>query len=257
MHHLKLTLDTPAENLALDEALLDAAEAGEMSAGEMSAGVLRLWESPTYCVVLGRSSVAEVEVNLEACRRDRIPVLRRSSGGGTILAGPGCLMYALVLGFQDHPQLQAIDAAHRFVLGQLSQMLSTDDTPVAPHGTSDLAIRSTASGPWQKFSGNAMRLKRRHILYHGTLLYDFDLERLPRWLAAPTRTPDYRDDREHAEFVTNLNVGREALDKMLLEGWQTGEALPAWPEDRTADLVQKKYIDNPKWILHLSEETKH
>ena len=264
MHHLKLTLDTPAENLALDEALLDAAEAGEMPAGVLSAGVLRLWESPTYCVVLGRSSVADVEVNLEACRRDRIPVLRRSSGGGTILAGPGCLMYALVLGFQDHPQLQAIDRAHEFVLENLSQILSqmlsspetSPETTVAPHGTSDLAIRRAATGPWQKLSGNAMRLKRRHILYHGTLLYDFDLERLPRWLAAPTRTPAYRDEREHAEFVTNLNVGREALCKTLVKGWQADEALPAWPEERTANLVQKKYIDNPKWTLHLPAGTK-
>jgi len=108
MRHLHLTLPSPAENLALDESLLDAAEAGEIDTG-----VLRLWESPTYCVVLGRSSSAAIEVHLEACHQDCVPVLRRSSGGGTILAGPGCLMYALVLSFQDYPQLQAIDQAHQ------------------------------------------------------------------------------------------------------------------------------------------------
>ncbi len=234
MRHLQLTLDTPAENLALDEALLDAAEAGEIEGG-----VLRLWEPTTYCVVLGRSSVAEVEVNLEVCRRDHVPVLRRSSGGGTIVAGPGCLMYALVLGFQDHPKLQAIDQAHRFVLGQLSQMLSTDDTPVAPLGTSDLAIRPTPTGPWQKFSGNAMRIKRKHVLYHGTLLYDFDLTCLSRWLATPTRTPEYRDERQHTEFVTNLGIKRKTLVETLVEGWQASEALATWPEQRTAALTKK------------------
>ncbi len=246
MQHLQLTLDTPAENLALDEALLDAAEADEIAGG-----ILRLWESSTYCVVLGRSSVAEVEVDLEACRADRVPVLRRSSGGGTIVAGPGCLMYALVFNFRDHQQLQAIDQAHRFVLGQLSQMLSTNDTPVAPHGTSDLAIRPTATGPWQKFSGNAMRMKRNHILYHGTLLYNFDLECLPRWLAIPTRTPDYRDERQHAEFVTNLDVAREALVEKLLKGWRATEPFSVWPEQRAAELVKKKYIDDPKWVSYL------
>ena len=246
MQHLQLTLDTPAENLALDEALLDAAEAGEIEGG-----VLRLWESTTYCVVLGRSSVAEVEVNLEVCPGDLVPVLRRSSGGGTIVAGPGCLMYALVLSFRDHPQLQAIDQAHRFVLGQLSQMLSTDDTPVAPHGTSDLAIRPTATGPWQKFSGNAIRIKRNHILYHGTLLYDFDLECLPRWLATPTRSPEYRDERQHTEFVTNLDIEREALVEKLVNGWQANEAMSAWPEQRTAALVNQNYIDDPKWVSYL------
>lgn len=249
MRHLQLTLDTPAENLALDEALLDAAEAGEIDTG-----VLRLWESPTYCVVLGRSSSAEVEVHLDACRHDSVPVLRRSSGGGTIATGPGCLMYALVLSLRDFPQLQAIDQAHQFFLGKLSRMLATSETPVARLGTSDLAIRSSAIGPrqnaWQKFSGNAIRLKRNHILYHGTLLYDFDLECLPRWLATPTRTPDYRDERQHTEFVTNLDIKRKTLAQTLIKGWQADEALSVWPKQQTEKLVKAKYVDDPKWVIH-------
>ncbi len=40
MHLLDLTLDSPIENIALDEALLDAAEAAPDENGE----VLRLWE---------------------------------------------------------------------------------------------------------------------------------------------------------------------------------------------------------------------
>jgi len=250
MLHLHLTLDTPAENLALDEALLGAVEAGEIDVG-----VLRLWEAPTYCVVLGRSSSAEIEVNLGTCRKDRVPVLRRSSGGGTILAGPGCLMYALVLGFQDYPQLQWIDHAHQFVLEKLSTMLmtdrlTTDGSMITPAGTSDLAIRRAPADPLQKFSGNAIRLKRKHILYHGTLLYDFDLPCLHRWLATPTRTPDYRDDREHAEFVTNLGIRREVLVKRITDGWEANEALSVWPQQRTAEIVKTKYTDDPLWNLY-------
>ncbi len=51
MELLELTLATPEENLALDEALLDEAEA----AGRPSE-VLRLWESILPAVVVGRSS---------------------------------------------------------------------------------------------------------------------------------------------------------------------------------------------------------
>jgi len=236
MRQLQLTLKTPAENLALDEALLDAAEAGEITSA-----VLRLWESPTYCVVLGRSSAAHVEVNLDACRQDRVPILRRSSGGGTILAGPGCLMYSLILDFRTYSQLQAIDLAHQFVLGQLAQMLSTDTINVASAGTSDLVIASALAGSPQKFSGNALRLKRNHLLYHGTLLYDFDLDHIHRLLATPTRTPEYRRERQHLEFVTNLPLRQEAIIKALLTGWQAQQPLEAWPQQRTADLVRDKY----------------
>ena len=245
MRQLKLTLDTPEQNLALDEALLDAAECQEIDSG-----VLRLWESPSYCVVLGRSSNADTEVDLSACRRDLVPVLRRSSGGGTIVMGPGCLMYALVLSFREFPQLQAIDEAHRFVLEQLARMLMSSRIDLAPAGTSDLVVEASGAGLPQKFSGNAMRLKRSHLLYHGTLLYDFELDRIDRWLAKASRVPAYRRDRSHAQFVTNLPIERNELIAALTTGWLAHEVLPSWPKQRTADIVQEKYVDNAKWVIH-------
>ena len=51
---LDLTLPNAAENLALEEALLDDAECG-IGPGS----VLRLWEPATPCVVIGRSSRVE------------------------------------------------------------------------------------------------------------------------------------------------------------------------------------------------------
>ena len=58
---LDLTLPTPAENLALDEALLDAAEDG------VGGEVLRFWESPTPFVVVGYANKIASEVNVAAC----------------------------------------------------------------------------------------------------------------------------------------------------------------------------------------------
>jgi len=240
MQHLNLTLDTPAENLALDEALLDAAEAGEIAGG-----VLRLWESPEYCIVLGRSSKVEVEVNLAACRASGVPVLRRCSGGGTIVAGPGCLMYAVVLGFETHPHLRAVDLAHRHVLERMVSALAPLLPDISAAGISDLAIRSPLEAATQtvsqKFSGNALRIKRNHFLYHGTLLYDFDINRLRQLLGSATREPDYRDERSHADFVANLPLRREELAAALIEGWNAQRALPSWPRKRVADLVRSRY----------------
>jgi len=242
MQHLKLTLDTPAENLALDEALLDAAEAREIASS-----VLRLWESPEYCVVLGRSSKADVEVDLAACRASGVPVLRRCSGGGTIVAGPGCLMYAVVLDFETHPHLRAVDLAHRHVLERMADILTPMVPDVSTAGISDLVIRppSEAATPTvsRKFSGNALRIKRNHFLYHGTLLYDFDLNYLSQLLGSATRQPDYRDERSHTDFVANLPLRREELTKTLIEGWDAQSALPSWPRQRVADLVKSRYAE--------------
>jgi hypothetical protein len=94
MQLLSLTLPTPAENVALDEALLDEAQAGAAEAGE----VLRLWEAPRPFVVIGRSSRIAEEVNLAAA--SAWTVIRRCSGGAAVVAGPGCLMYAVVLSYE-------------------------------------------------------------------------------------------------------------------------------------------------------------
>src|SRR5205823_14828569 len=86
-----LTLPTPEENLACDEALLDSCEEGR------SDELLRFWQPAQYFVVLGYSNKVSTEVKLPFCGENRIPVLRRCTGGGTVLQGPGVLNYSLIL----------------------------------------------------------------------------------------------------------------------------------------------------------------
>jgi lipoate---protein ligase len=243
MQLLNLTHPLPAENLALDEALLDACEAGEIEGS-----VLRLWEADQHFVVLGRSSDPAVEVNLAACRRERIPILRRASGGGTILTGPGCLMYAVVLSYRDYPEAKSITQAHQIVLQQMAACLAPLVPGITLAGTSDLAFHAKENS-LQKFSGNALRAKRNYFLYHGTLLYDFDLERVSQLLTLQTREPLYRAGREHREFIANLPVTREPLIAALGEGWQANEILDTWPQERMTHIATEKYGEVSKWTV--------
>ena len=237
MFHLQLTLPGPAENLALDQALLEAAEVGDLPGN-----VLRLWESPTYFVVLGRSSSVDIEVDRQACRAAGVPVYRRPSGGGTVLSGPGCLSYAVILDFASLPHLRAIDRAHQYVLETVADAVAPLVPGVQLAGTSDLVI-ANGDELAKKFSGNALRIKRTHFLYHGTLLYDFSLELVQQLLATPTRTPDYRQDRDHHQFITNLPLDRAALETQLLEAWSAREPLHDWPRERTKELAASHYQD--------------
>lgn len=242
MLFLDLTLPTPEENVALDEALLEASEAGELP-GE----ILRLWEPSRPFVVLGRSSDPAVEVNMTVCQREKIPVLRRASGGGTILAGPGCLMYAVVLALENYPEARFVTAAHRIVLERIARSLGPLVDGVTLAGTSDLAL--SQNGRLQKFSGNAMRIKRDHLLYHGTLLYDFDLAQVGELLASQTREPRYRAGRTHDEFIANLPLTRAQLVAALVDDWQATEPFTSWPKERMTQIIREKYSDDPKWIV--------
>ncbi len=101
MQFLGLTLPSLAENLALDEALLLHAEEGD--GGE----VLRVWSWPTFAVVLGAGGVIADDVHEANCQADGVPIARRSSGGGTVLLGPGCLCLSLVPRDESCPRTDA------------------------------------------------------------------------------------------------------------------------------------------------------
>lgn len=230
MKLLDLTLPTPAENLALDEALLEMAEAAERPSE-----ILRLWESPQPLVVLGRSSPVAAEVDQLACQRRGIPILRRCSGGATVLAGPGCLMYAVVLSYELRPQLQLIAEAHRLVMERLTAAIQPLEPAVAAAGICDLTLDQ------RKFSGNSMRCKRTHLLYHGTLLYAFPLALVAECLRLPVRQPEYRRGRSHADFLVNLRVSADHLRRSLIQAWRADELCLAWPEQLTRQLAESKY----------------
>lgn len=235
MRLLDLTLATLSENLALDEALLLEAEEGR--GGE----VLRLWEWPTPAVVLGSGGIVADDVDDGACQRDAVPLGRRSSGGGTVLLGRGCLLFSLVLAYTRSPRLTDIHASYRFILDHVTRALA----PVAPvieqQGISDL----TWAG--RKFSGNAQQRKRDHLLHHGTLLYSFDLSLVERYLKPPPRQPAYRAGRPHLDFVGNLVCEGTDLRRRLAQAWQAEPRGVGWPQERVLWLVGEKY-SRPEWV---------
>jgi lipoate-protein ligase A len=235
MKFLSLTLPTLEENLALDEVLLLEAEDGP------SAEVLRIWEWPTPAVVLGAAGILDEDVIEDACRADGVPIGRRSSGGGTVLLGPGCLLYSLVLAFDTADDLTRIGCSYCYILGKIRDALAPAIDGIDLAGTSDLAIAG------RKFSGNAQQRKRRHVLHHGSILYDFDLDRVGKYLHPPKRQPDYRQNRDHRSFLMNLPLRRDTIVAGLRRVWQADEETCAWPAGRVETLVREKYLDDD-WV---------
>ncbi|MEA1952681.1 MAG: lipoate--protein ligase family protein [Planctomycetota bacterium] len=257
MRLLELTLPTPAENLALDEALLCEADENSSPTSGPPLETLRIWQSPQAAVVLGRSSKIDEEVHVAECCRRRVPILRRPSGGATVLIGPGCLVYTLLFNLENRPILRAADQTHRFVLDRLGNSLRraigdneisrSASWGIAGRGTSDLAFGRETT----KFSGNAIRYGRRHLLYHGTILYDFDIDLVAALLKTPPVAPEYRRDRSHNQFLANLPLGENQIRRAIVDAWRDDErtameASSDWPKTRTAALVARRY-DRTEW----------
>ncbi|HZU34401.1 MAG TPA: lipoate--protein ligase family protein [Gemmataceae bacterium] len=235
MNWLDRTLPTLVENLALDEALLVEADAGR--GGE----VLRFWEWPTLAVVLGAGCRLADDVDEAACERDHVPIARRSSGGGTILQGAGCLSYTLVLAYERDPLLHDVRGSYRFILERVRRALTGLLPDIEHAGISDLA-----SGG-RKFSGNAQQRKRHFLLHHGTLLQSFDINQVGRYLRVPHVQPAYRQQRPHTDFMQNLPVWAADLKRRLGTAWHAQAEAVDWPHETIRQLVAEKYA-RPEWI---------
>jgi len=156
--------------------------------------------------------------------------LRRMSGGASIVAGPGCWMFSLLLSLELRPECRALDGAHRTVMARMRNSVQGacqelgSDSQVRIQGICDLTIGG------RKVSGNALRLKRNWMMYHGTLLIDMPLEWISRYLLEPPKQPEYREKRSHRDFVESL--GKSLADRAKFIEVLSEQSRAQWQADR-------------------------
>src|SRR5690242_3040646 len=142
MKILNRNFRTPEEELCCDEALLERCD--ESGGGE----TLRFWAPRTHFIVLGYGNAWKDEVLSNGGGLPHHPVLRRASGGGTVLQGPGCLNYSLVLRTGPGP-LEGVVSSNRYVMEKhRAAMEKLLKKPVRVQGSTDLTLGDL------KFSGN-------------------------------------------------------------------------------------------------------
>jgi lipoate-protein ligase A len=176
-----------------------------------------------------------------------VAIARRSSGGGTVVIGPGALNFSVILPIDASPELKGVDTAQRFVLGRTLEAIRRAGPFAEMLGSGDLTLGL------RKFSGSAQRRLRHNLLIHASLLYNFPLDRIDRYTLMPPRRPAYREDRPHANFVTNLPLPRDHLVAALREAWlpESGPVVPAViPEQSLRTLIETKFSEMG-WIERL------
>lgn len=229
MQLLDLSFAEPERNLACDEALLNWCDAQQQP-------VLRFWESPTPFVVLGYANRLAKEADRGACERLGVPILRRCSGGGTVLQGPGCVSYALVLPQEWVPEVRTISGANSYIMAR-----NCEAVDLLLNGSVSIAGHTDLVWNGKKFSGNSQRRTRNALLFHGTFLLKFDLSLVGKTLQIPLLQPDYRQQRSHEEFVSNIPLSPLALKSALRQAWKVSGKFTENLDQEIEALVAEKY----------------
>ena len=236
MYVLDLSYESPSYNLAIDEVLLDNLEKGAIPE------VLRFWESPRPFIVLGHGGKLSREVYLEETYRLDIPVLRRVSGGGTVMQGRGCLNYSVIKKNTDD-LYATISSTTCNVMKKCREALNAELRDVSIKGVSDLVFNG------RKVSGNAQKRKKGSFLFHGTLLYNFDISNLENVLTLPDRQPDYRCNKSHHDFIQNMPISKSLLMTSMKKEWDahTLFEMSEFLTNETKKLAVSKY-ESDAWI---------
>lgn len=155
-----------------------------------------VWQPEIDTIVLGQSNNVETALEVEEVYTDRIPVIKRPSGGQTVLLSPKTLVVSAIVIQEklDKPH-QWFKVFNRKLIRALKKVGVKN---VATQGISDLAIDS------KKILGSSIYRKGNKILYHAVLNIAESPRKISRYLAHPSKEPPYRAGRSHEEFITSL-----------------------------------------------------
>lgn len=169
---------------------------------------VRAWVNEQYGLVLGASQKPEIELNLTNVLSDLVPIYRRSGGGGTVLLGPRGFCYGIRL--KKIPKFGIHDYLNCGT-GLLQGVLK-DHFGIETHqkGTADLCIGD------RKILGCSLYMPRDFAMYYASVLYQDESERIEKYLAHPSREPEYRAGRRHGQFVTSLE---ENIPNLPTQDW--------------------------------------
>ncbi len=177
----------PWHNLAAEEYLLRLADREE----GLPALVFYV-NSP--CVVVGRNNRLSEWVFTQRVRERGIPLIRRISGGGTVVHHEDNLNYGLILPRDLLPEMTP-KAIQGEVLSLMITCLSRLGITAERGGISDLMVQG------RKVGGSGLWISKRTALFHGTLLFMSRVELMEELLPVP---PNRDQSISHRDFVAGL-----------------------------------------------------
>lgn len=179
-------------NTATDPTFNLAAEEYLMTNGHEDC--FMLWRNQP-AVIVGRNQNTHSQINAEFIAREKIPVVRRISGGGAVYHDLGNVNYTFIR--STGPALKLEFNAYMHPARDYLRALGV---PVEFDGRNDMALKG------RKISGNAQHVRQGRVLHHGTILYDADLEALTSALLVdPVKYIDKAVDSVRKR-VTNVRI---------------------------------------------------
>lgn len=152
-------------------------------------------------IVMGISGDPQKLLHVPLVQEHKIPVIRRFSGGGTVVVDPDTLFITWIFSKVDGPVQPFPEPILKW-----SADLYKDawKVPGFVLKENDYVIGD------KKCGGNAQYIQKDRWLHHTSFLWDYQ-ESSMRYLQMPSKRPVYRQDREHGAFLCRLKEFRGVI----------------------------------------------
>jgi lipoate-protein ligase A len=148
----------------------------------------------TRAIVMGISGEPNALLHLDMIHRDQIPVIKRFSGGGTVIVDEETLFITFIF------SKSALDVApFPEPILKWSADLYKNAWQI---GDFHLRENDYCIGE-KKCGGNAQYIKKDRWLHHTSFLWNYSEENM-NYLRLPEKRPKYREDRSHKDFLCKL-----------------------------------------------------
>ncbi len=184
-HFLHLHQFPILEQLKIEEALLRSDQ--------------RNWclinEGSPVSIVMGISGKKEELVDLESARRDNVPIIKRFSGGGTVIVDENTLFVTFICDKKSHSFPAFPEPIMKWTEGIYKDVFVHDQFRLREN---DFVIGE------KKVGGNAQYIKKDRWLHHTSFLWNYS-DKTMEYLLHPKKTPNYRSGRSHSDFLYRLS----------------------------------------------------
>ncbi|XP_043712088.1 uncharacterized protein LOC122660902 isoform X2 [Telopea speciosissima] len=153
---------------------------------------------------MGVSGKPSELLELKLVLQDKVPVVRRFTGGGTVVVDPGTIFVTFICNKDAVPNVELYPRPIMSWSGLIYEDVF--------RGIADFHLRENdyVFGNY-KFGGNAQSISRRRWIHHTSFLWDYEDKNMA-YLKVPRRAPEYRSARSHVEFVCRMKDYLSTLD---------------------------------------------
>ncbi|ANQ07219.1 Uncharacterized protein PCOAH_00016840 [Plasmodium coatneyi] len=182
--------------------------------------------SDNKCVIFGISGkVSNFIKDVNYIGKNKIALIRRYTGGGTVYIRNNCLLFSLILPlkFAQERQLYPSNVTewvfNSFYHPVFNSPCGEEEKEVEKeeekknsnrfyHHENDYVYHCydhvKDQMTMRKVGGNAQAFSKNYFVHHTSFLWSCDYDEMERVIVNPSKQPQYRNKRSHRDFLTSL-----------------------------------------------------